>query len=75
MAPQSRVLFGRKAEGQPGGEGERGRTALSCGDEEGGVMFSWMACGRSAAVQARSSCLLSLRHWIESRESSKRGIG
>lgn len=48
MAPQSRVLFGRKAEGQPGGEGERGKTALSCDDEEGGVMFSWMVCGKDA---------------------------
>lgn len=46
MAPQSRVLFGRKAEGQPGGEGER-RTALSC-DDEGGVMFSCMVCGKDA---------------------------
>lgn len=26
MAPQSRVLFGRRAEGQPGGGGERGRN-------------------------------------------------
>lgn len=49
MAPQSRVLFGRKAEGQPGGEGERGRTAL-CDDEEGGAMFYCLVCGEDARV-------------------------
>lgn len=30
-------------------------TALSCADEEGGVMFCWMVCGKHARAKAWSS--------------------